>query len=81
MAARVVSRHLRSIRRAIRRLRQRQIKPAVASRVIMRSSWGLVRALVVLILVLLAASLVAVLMVSGSIVRKVKNRKPPDIAV
>ncbi len=73
MARNKVARHVRSIRRAIVRLRRRQIKPVLALRLIGRSSWRIAHAIVVLLLFLIAAAIVLTVMVSGTAVRKVRG--------
>lgn len=73
MAKISLGRHIRSIRRAGRRLRKRQIKPVLAIRLIGRSSWRIAHAVVVVVLLLGGAVTVLLIMASGSVVRKFRG--------
>ena len=73
MARISLGRHIRSIRRASRRLRRRQIKPMLAIRLIGRSSWRITHAVVVLLLLLVVATIVLSIVASGSLIRKLRS--------
>lgn len=73
MARNKVARHIRSIRRAVLRLRRRRIKPGLAIRLIGRSSWRITHAIVVLLLFLFVATIVLTIMASGTTVRKLRG--------
>ncbi len=75
MAVVEIKRQIRVSARAWRKLLRRRIKPAIATRVLMRSCLKVTHALSLLTLLVIGASIVATLMVSTRLVFKLRNAK------